>query len=238
LATDFNIIIKALKYRKIQLEDMTAVAEGCTACAEVGASASTSVRARVDNKELQDVSLYGQTASMEPIDTRTVAFGRYFTPSEAEHRANVCLIGQTVARELFLGLDPLGRLVRIGNEEFMVIGVMEKIGSVLGQDQDNFVIIPLPVFLLIQGIHSSLTINVKTSTRNFEAAQDQAQLILRSRRHLKDSVMGYQKMAPDPKRLIEDSTSPTRSKSYGNGPRFEPTTAIWERKASVVTSGD
>ena len=182
--TDFNIIIKALKYRKIQLEDMTAVAEGCTACEEVGASASTSVRARVGNKQLQDVSLYGQTPSMEDIDTRTVAFGRYFTPSESEHRANVCLIGKTVAGELFLGLDPRGRLVRIGDEEFMVIGVMDKIGSVLGQDQDNFVIIPLPVFLLIQGIHSSLTINVKTSTRNFEAAQDEAELILRSRRHL------------------------------------------------------
>src|ERR1700724_3399959 len=44
--TDFNIIIKALKFKKIELEDMAAVAEGCPACGEVGASASTSVRAR------------------------------------------------------------------------------------------------------------------------------------------------------------------------------------------------
>ena len=182
--TDFNIIIKALKYKKIQLEDLTAVAEGCSACKEVGASASTSVRARFAAKELQDVSLYGQTANMEDIDSRTVAQGRYFTPSEAEHRASVCLIGQTLARELFLGMDPLGRSVRIGDEEFLVVGVMEPIGSVLGQDQDNFVIIPLPVFLRIQGIHFSITINVKTSEQNFEKAQDQAQLILRSRRHL------------------------------------------------------
>ena len=68
-------------------------------------------------------------------------------------------------------MDPIGRSVRIGNDEFLVIGVMEKIGSVLGQDQDNFVIIPLPVFLRIQGMHSSITINVKTSTQNFEMAQ-------------------------------------------------------------------
>ena len=87
-------------------------------------------------------------------------------------------------RELFLGVDPIGRSVRIGNDEFLVIGVMEKIGSVLGQDQDNFVIIPLPVFLRVQGMHSSITINVKTSAQNFEMAQDQAHLILRSRRHL------------------------------------------------------
>jgi len=182
--TDFNIIIKALKYKKIKLEDMAAVAEGCPACEEVGASASTSVRARSGDKELQDVSFYGQTASMADIDSRTVELGRYFSPSEAEHRVNVCLIGDTLVRELFLGMDPIGRPIRIANDEFIVVGVMEKTGSVLGQDQDNFVMVPLPVFLRIQGIHSSVTINVKTSSQNFEKAQDQAHLILRSRRHL------------------------------------------------------
>ena len=182
--TDFNIIIKALKYKKIEIEDMAAIAEGCSACEEVGASANTSVRARAGDRELQDVSLYGQTANMADIDSRTVEVGRYFTPSEAEHRANICLIGNTLVRELFLGMEPLGKSIRIGNDELMVVGVMEKIGSVLGQDQDNFVMVPLPVFLRIQGIHSSVTINVKTSTQNFEKAQDQAHLILRSRRHL------------------------------------------------------
>src|SRR5882757_8156978 len=53
--TDFNIIIKALKYKKIEFEDMAAIVEGCSACEEVGASASTSVRARSGDKELQDV---------------------------------------------------------------------------------------------------------------------------------------------------------------------------------------
>src|SRR5271170_4770535 len=142
--TDFDIIIKALKFKKLELADMTAIAEGCGACQEVGASMSTSVRARSGDKELQDVSLYGQTANMADIDPRKVEIGRYFSSSEAEHRANVCLIGDTVLRELFLGMEPVGRSIRIGNDEFTVIGAIEKIGSVLGQDQDNFVIVPLP----------------------------------------------------------------------------------------------
>ncbi|HXN74682.1 MAG TPA: ABC transporter permease [Candidatus Acidoferrales bacterium] len=182
--TDFTIIIKALKYKKIEIDDMAAVAEGCTACGEVGASASASVRARFADKEQQDVTLYGQSANMADIDTRTVEIGRYFSPSEAEHKTNVCLIGDTIVRELFLGMDPLGRSIRVGSDEFLVIGIMEKIGNVLGQDQDNFVIVPLPVFLRLQGVNSSITINVKTSKHNFEMAQDQARLILRSRRHL------------------------------------------------------
>jgi putative ABC transport system permease protein len=182
--TDFNIIIKALKFKKIDVDDMRAIADGCPACEEVGATVSTTVRARYGNKEVPDVSFSGQTANMADIDTRTVELGRYFTPSEAEHRTNVCLIGDTLVQQLFLGMDPIGKSIRVGNDEFMVIGVMEKIGSVLGQDQDNFVMAPLPVYLRMQGIHTSLIINVKTSTENFELAQDQAHLVLRSRRHL------------------------------------------------------
>jgi len=167
---------------------LAAIEDQCTACDEVGATASATVRARFGDKELQDVSLYGQTANMADIDSRTVAAGRYFTHSEAEHKADVCLIGDTLVRELFLGMDPIGRSIRIGNYECTVVGAIEKIGSVLGQDQDNFVIVSLPVFLRMQGTQSSITINAKTSTQNFERAQDQAHLILRSRRHLSGNM--------------------------------------------------
>ncbi|MGA8405834.1 MAG: ABC transporter permease [Candidatus Acidiferrales bacterium] len=186
--TDFNVIIKALKYRKVEVEDMDAVANACSACGEVGGSASATVRAQSGNKEQQDVNLYGETANMADIDSRTVEFGRFFTPSEAEHKTNVCVIGDTIVQQLFLGMDPIGKSVRVGSDEFLVIGVMEKIGSVLGQDQDNFVIIPLSDFLRLQGLNSSITINVKTNKQNFEIAQDQAHLILRSRRHLLGSA--------------------------------------------------
>src|SRR5258708_2888703 len=182
--TDFNIIIKALKFKKLELEYMPAVAQGCLPCQEVGATASGSVHARYGNKEVADVNFYGQTPSMADIDTRTVEFGRYFTAAEAEHRANVCLIGDTLVQQLFLGMDPIGKSFRVGNDELMVIGVIEKIGSVLGQDQDNFIMVPLPVFLRMQGVHTSLTINVKTNTGDFEKAQDEANLVLRARRHL------------------------------------------------------
>ena len=182
--TDFAIVIKALKYKKIEVQDMLAVAERCPDCDEVGGTASATVKARTGNKEVADVSLYGQTASMVDIDTRAVEMGRYFTPAEVEHHADVCLIGDTLVQQLFLGMDPVGKTLRVENQELMVVGVMEKVGSVLGQDQDNFVTVPLPVFLRMKGVHTSVTINVKTNAQNFEKAQDQARLILRARRHL------------------------------------------------------
>src|SRR5262249_25880816 len=188
--TDFNIIIKALKYKKITLDDVRAVEEGCPACGEVGANAgsTSNVRVRYGSKEVTDVSFSGQTANMADIDTRAVEFGRYFTRAEADHHANVCLIGNTLVQQLFLGVDPVGKNIRVVNDELLVIGVMEKVGSVLGQDQDNFVMVPLPVFLRMQSIQTSLTINVKASKENFERAQDQAHLVLRARRHLTGSM--------------------------------------------------
>src|SRR6476661_976754 len=53
--TDFNIVIKALKFRKIELEDMQAVASRCTECEQVGASVSSSIRVRYGNREVTDV---------------------------------------------------------------------------------------------------------------------------------------------------------------------------------------
>jgi len=182
--TDFNIVIKALKYRKIESDDMQAVAENCSYCEQVGATASGTIHARYGNKEVPDVNLYGETPSMADIDTRTVERGRYFTPSESEHHANVCLIGDTLVQQLFLGVDPIGKILRVGNQEFLVLGIMEKVGSVLGQDQDNFVMVPLTVFLRMQGARNSITINVKSTPDRFQDAQDQATLILRARRHL------------------------------------------------------
>jgi len=184
VVTDFNIVIKALKFRKVELEDMEAVAEKCRKCDEVGATASGTARARYGDKEVQDVSLSGQTPNMGDIDTRSVVEGRYFTPAEAAHRAGVCLVGDTIVQRLFPGANPIGKTIRVGTEELIIVGVMEKVGSVLGQDQDNFVMVPLPVFLRMQGPQTSLTINVKTIPENFQDAQDEAQLIMRARRHL------------------------------------------------------
>jgi putative ABC transport system permease protein len=135
---------------------------------------------------MADVNVNGHTANMADIDTRTVVQGRYFTNSEEERSAPVTLVGSNVAERLFAGMDPLGRQVRIANGEFTVIGVYEKIGSVLGQDQDNFVVIPLPEFLRLRP-RFSLTLNVlaQPGERNFQLAQDQVTITLRARRHVR-----------------------------------------------------
>jgi putative ABC transport system permease protein len=185
-ATDFELVLKALKYKRIEKEDVTAIAEGCRDCQLVGASASGTATMRRGETELQDVSLIGHTATMADIDTRTVESGRHFTEVEDQRSAFVCLIGQTVREHFFPAIDPVGQLIRIGNDEFTVIGTFEKIGSVLGQDSDNFAVVPLNTFLKIRNARFSLTINIRATQQQgaFERAMDEARLIMRARRHI------------------------------------------------------
>jgi putative ABC transport system permease protein len=184
--TDFTVVARAQRNKNILLEDMQAVAEGCVECQYVGASVASTLGVRYRDRDLEDVSLYGHTANMADIDTRTLVLGRYFSESEDRHAAPVCLLGDRLVQELFSGTDPIGRVVKTGNEEFTVVGTFESIGSVLGQDQDSFMIIPLNTYLRIRGSRNSLTLEIKAagSQRLFQEAQDEVRAILHARRHI------------------------------------------------------
>jgi putative ABC transport system permease protein len=185
--TDYTQVIKSLKFKKIEMPDVEVVAASCVHCEAVGASVSSTVRVRSESRELQDINFIGHTANMADIDTRTVETGRYFSDSENNRSAHVALIGATLVEQLYPGLDPLAKVLRVGNDEFIVIGTFEKIGSVLGQDQDNFLVVPMNSYLKIKGTRSAITINVKATggSQIFEQAIDEARLALRARRHVR-----------------------------------------------------
>src|SRR5947209_9455605 len=185
LVTDFNLIIKSLKYKNIDMNDVRAVTEGCPDCQYTGAVLTGTVRLQYGNKELNDISLVGHTPNMAEIDSRTVNRGRYFTESENNRSSYVCLIGDDIVEQFFGGVDPLNQVIRDSNQEFTIIGTFDKIGSVLGQNQDNFVIVPMNTYLRMRGSRNSITISVKAANElTFEKAQDEARLIMRARRHI------------------------------------------------------
>jgi putative ABC transport system permease protein len=182
---DFSIVVKALKNKTLRSDDLAAVKELCTSCELVGASASATLTLVRGDKEADDASILGYTPTMVEIDTRKLDQGRYFTETEDQHATYSCLIGSSVAEKLFPAVNPIGKTLRAGSLEFTVIGTFEKLGSVLGQDQDNFVIVPLTTWLKVRGTRSSLTLEIKASGGDdkFAAAQDEVRAILRTRRH-------------------------------------------------------
>jgi putative ABC transport system permease protein len=182
---DFTVIVKALKNKNIHTDDLDAVRELCKQCELVGASASGTLSVQYGNRQADDTSIIGYTPNMIDIDTRTVDQGRYFTESEDRHAAFVCLIGATLVDQFFPGVNPVGKTVRTGSLEFTIVGTFEKLGAVLGQDQDNFLIVPLITYLKVRGARSSLTLEIKASggETQFNAAQGEVTGIMRTRRH-------------------------------------------------------
>jgi putative ABC transport system permease protein len=184
--TDLEEFYRSQSNPDLTLDDMLAVRARCTDCGQVGASVSTrGVRADHRGIEVSDVSLEGQTANMAGISNRDLAEGRYFNQVEDERAARVCMLGSEVAARLFPTVDPLGRTVRLDNEALEVIGVFEAVGSVLGQNQDLFAVVPLNTFRRMKGLRSSVTIEIEAGEGDrFESAQEQARMILRGRRNI------------------------------------------------------
>src|SRR5258708_9885754 len=160
VVTDFNMIIKALKYKKVYMDDARAIQAGCADCLYVGAAITGAARIQFRDKELTDANLLGYTPNMSDIDTRDIAQGRYFTEVENQRASPVCLVGDDVVQRLFGGVNVVGQLARVDGEEFTIIGTFERLGSVLGQDQDNFAIVPMNTYLRMRGARASITINV------------------------------------------------------------------------------
>jgi putative ABC transport system permease protein len=73
--------------------------------------------------------------------------GRFLSESDVRHNAKVAVLGVDVAEILFPHIDPLGKEIRIGPEQFLVVGILQKRGSIFGQSQDNFVGIPITTLM-------------------------------------------------------------------------------------------
>ncbi|HEX5091890.1 MAG TPA: ABC transporter permease [Burkholderiales bacterium] len=88
--------------------------------------------------------IYGTTPEYLDVRQWTLAEGRVFEPGEMSGAGKVCIVGQTVVRELFGGADPMGQIIRIKRVPFTVIGVLATKGqSMMGTDQDDIILVPI-----------------------------------------------------------------------------------------------
>jgi putative ABC transport system permease protein len=91
----------------------------------------------------RNVVVYGVNHQAAATFRIGVAQGSFLPEMEARRRASVAVLGPRLARELFGDVSPLGQRVRIGGLSFLVVGVMEPKGQVLGYDLDDLAWIPV-----------------------------------------------------------------------------------------------
>jgi putative ABC transport system permease protein len=118
----------------------------------------------------------------------TLRTGDFFTERDVTSQARVCVIGQTVVENLFQTTNPLGEIVRVKNSPFRVIGILERKGAnMIGDDQDNIVLIPYTTALKrLQGSPFSnvnlILVSARTMGRMVEAEDQIRQLLLERHR--------------------------------------------------------
>jgi putative ABC transport system permease protein len=88
--------------------------------------------------------VFGVTPEYLDVRQWALSSGRTFEPAEMAAAAKVCLIGATVAKQLFGTGDPLDQVIRIKRVPFTVVGVLEVKGqSMMGTDQDDLILMPI-----------------------------------------------------------------------------------------------
>lgn len=93
--------------------------------------------------EMRKATLMGVSASYETIDQGEVEYGRFFSEEEDRGLIEVVVLGSKMKDKLFGDSEALGKMVKIRQEKFLVIGVMEERGASFGMDFDDAVFIPL-----------------------------------------------------------------------------------------------
>jgi putative ABC transport system permease protein len=89
------------------------------------------------------VMVYGVTPDIRRVWRFEVAQGSFWPAGDPRRGAPLCVLGQTLARELFGEASPLGELVRVAGARFRVVGLMEAKGTMLGIDIDDVVYVPV-----------------------------------------------------------------------------------------------
>ena len=130
----------------------------------------------------RDVSVAGTTAEFQGVRHVHIGVGRYLPAGELERGGRVCVIGAKVQQELFAGENPLGEVLRLGDERFRVIGVMAPRGVSIGMDLDEMVHIPVARSLKLFNRSGLFRILIEVSSHEEIAAAKQGVIeVLRAR---------------------------------------------------------
>lgn len=133
----------------------------------------------------------GTTPELQTIKDWPTASGSFFTEEDVAGSAPVVVLGQTVVNNLYpQGTDPIGTIIRINRLSFTVVGVLAAKGaSMMGQDQDDIVYIPITTAQKrLLGVRNVRIINVQTETpESMGYVQENIETLLRERHRLTGS---------------------------------------------------
>lgn len=183
-ATAFGIAITSLKYRDYEeLLNKKKVPDVVDAAAYVTGTAL--VKSATETKQ---ANYQGVTSSLTNVESVEISEGRFFLKQEDNNLARVAVLGNSVAKDLFPNVDPIGRNITIKDQLFTVVGVLKKRGSSGFSNTDEEMYLPiLSAQKLLLGIDYLNFIRVKVDQDiNIDRVIADVKSTLREQHRIKD----------------------------------------------------
>jgi len=179
---------KYLKRPEPDLQDLKQIQQRSTASEASAFMFEVQRTVKYMNNNIENVSILGISHDFDKVLPLNLENGRYFTTLESQSGKNVAIIGNNIATNLFPGLDPLGKKIKVFGSKVEVIGLIEKEGEDLfGFSSDNQVILPVNYVrnhIDIRDVGTTILVRAKPYVSNDEL-KDELVGILRSIRKLK-----------------------------------------------------
>jgi putative ABC transport system permease protein len=158
------------------------------------------VDARVDVKRgsetLEDVTILGTTEKQLQLSSTQPQSGRFLMPYDLAYKKSVCVIGSDIRDKLFKGLDPVHRTLKLGRNEFRVVGVMEKQGGSFlgGPNFDRQIYVPITTHVrTFGGRRGHMDVSIAVKAPSHEAMADLEYVVIGEMR----KVRGLRPAEPD-----------------------------------------
>jgi putative ABC transport system permease protein len=153
---------------------------------EIGISAGRSVTVHRGSEVSEDVGLQGASPNIGVITNIEAEEGRFLSEVENDRNMNVAIIGRDLKDKFFVGASPIGQTVTADGVQFQIVGVAKAKGSIFGQSQDNFLVIPINTYFKIWGARNGMGFAATALDHDHLArAQEEARMLLRAYRHLR-----------------------------------------------------
>ena len=174
-----------MKRKDLTLNEMELLRRECRSCDLVGAGVDTSRTVKAGSQSLRNVEIRGVTHLDRNIGSvLELEAGRHLMKEDESHSRLVGVVGFDIKEKLFPYTDPVGKWIKIGADNFLVVGLGKKKGKLLGMNQDDYVHIPITTFGKLYGSRRSIDINVHTTSQEqMKEAQEEVRTLLRSARH-------------------------------------------------------
>ncbi|MBA7616288.1 MAG: FtsX-like permease family protein [Calditrichaeota bacterium] len=214
-----NIGMDAVDYIKQRAENVS----------HVSPRVSQSGTLKYGDKSLEAVSVMGVHADMVVISGSEVVEGRFLSQVDTRRRKAVVVIGDAVKENLFPNEDPLGKRISINGRRFLVIGVLEKQGQMMGRSLDNMVYIPTETLLKMYGRRwRNITIALK--------AADPA-LVNEAREEVEGIMRRYRQLRPGQPDDFAINQQSTLQEFYDNATRMLWMVAIGIGSIALIVGG-